>query len=433
VATGIPSVLPSDADRKAAGDLIGFIDTSPSPFHAVVALTARLDAAGFTRLDERQRWSLEAGQTGYVVRDGGSLIAFRIGTAPLAEAGFRIVGAHSDSPTFRVRPNPDTTRAGYAMVAVEVYGGPLHYTWLDRDLTLAGRVVTAGGSIELVHLPGAPLRIPSLAIHMNRELYEKGLQLNAQHHLVPMLSAAAEDAGLADLLAEVVDDDVVSWDLVLADTQPSSLGGFGEQFVMAPRQDNLVSCHAGTSALIEASEGVAATQVVICNDHEEVGSRTAEGAAGPFLEDVLRRLVAATGDADLQSVPRALAGSVLVSADAAHAVHPNYSDKHDEGHRPRLGGGPVIKVHANQAYATDAGTLAWFLARCADAEVPVQQFTNRADSPSGSTIGPLTATRLGMPTVDIGNPLLSMHSIREQSATVDVLYLTAALREHLLA
>ncbi len=429
------SAVPTDRDREAARELTGFIDASPSPFHAVAAMAATLEAAGFSRLDERQRWDLSAGDAGYVVRDGGSIIAFRIGSQPIAEAGFRIVGAHSDSPTYRVRPNADISRVGYAQLAVEVYGGPLHYTWLDRDLTLAGRVVDRDGAIHLVHLPGSLLRIPSLAIHMNRDLYEKGLQLNPQHHMVPMLSAAAADVNLADLLADAVDADVLGWDLVLADTQPSALAGYAEQFVMAPRQDNLVSCHAGIHALVEAgatSHPVASTQVVICNDHEEVGSRSAEGAAGPFLEDTLRRLVAATGDADLQSLPRALAGSVLVSADAAHAVHPNYSDKHDEGHRPRLGGGPVIKVHANQAYATDAGTLAWFLARCDEAEVPVQQFTNRADSPSGSTIGPLTATRLGMPTVDIGNPLLSMHSVREQSATVDLLYLTRALRQHLL-
>lgn len=431
-----PSALPSPDDREAARDLCALIDSSPSPFHAVAELARRLEDAGFSRWDERSRWSLTPGDAGYVVRDGGSIAAVRVGAAPAAEAGFRVVGAHTDSPTYRVRPHPDADRAGYRMVAVEVYGAPLHHTWLDRDLTLAGRVVTDDGAVHLVHLPGAPLRIPSLAIHLQRDLYEKGLLLNAQHHMVPVLAAAAADVRLDALLRDHLDlpGDVVigGWDLVLADTQPAALGGHDEQFVLAPRQDDLVSCHAAVRALVEAP-GADATQVVVCNDHEEVGSRSAEGAAGPFLEDVLRRVVAATGDTDPQSLPRAVAGSVLVSADAAHAVHPNHSDKHDPDHLPRLGAGPVIKSHANQAYATDARTLAWFAARCADAGVQVQHFTNRADAPSGSTIGPLTATRLGLPTVDIGNPLLSMHSVREQSATADLLPLVAALREHLRA
>ncbi|CAN5280462.1 M18 family aminopeptidase [soil metagenome] len=416
----------------APRDLCEFIDASPTPFHAVTGLVGRLEAAGFGAVGERDRWELSPGALGYVVRDGGSLIAFRLGSAPVADGGFRVVGAHTDSPTFRVRPNPAVSKAGYGQLAVEVYGGPLHYTWLDRDLTLAGRVVTTDGAVHLVHLPGAPLRIPSLAIHLNRDLYDKGLQLNMQHHLVPVYATAAGDGDLAGMLAPHVEGDPVSWDLVLADTQPSALGGLDEQFVLAPRQDNLVSCLAAVQALLD-SPPTAATQVVVCNDHEEVGSRSAEGAAGPFLEDTLRRLVAATGDTDPQSLPRAVAGSLLVSADAAHAVHPNHADRHDPGHQVRLGGGPVVKTHANQAYATDAPSAAAFLAACNRAGVPVQHFTNRTDSPSGSTIGPLTATRLGLPTVDIGNPLLSMHSIREQSAAVDLRYLIGALREHLSA
>ena len=417
----------------AARALCTFIDASPTPFHAVASLAARLEGAGFTAFDERTLWEVEAGTPGYVVRDGGSIIAFRVGTAPIAEAGFRIAGAHTDSPTYRIRPNPDVEHVGYAQVAVEVYGGPLHHTWLDRDLTVAGRVVDAEGDTHLVHLPGAPLRIPSLAIHLQRDLYEKGLKLNPQQHLLPVWSAAADDASIIDAVADHLGvDGLVAWDLVVADTQPSGLGGRDDAFVMAPRQDNLVSCHAAIDALLTA-EPAPATQVVVCNDHEEVGSGSAEGARGSMLADVLSRLVAATGDTDPQSLPRAVAGSVLVSADSAHAVHPNYADKHDAGHRPRLGGGPVVKVHASQAYATDAGTAGWFMARCREADVPFQVFTNRADSPSGSTIGPLTATRLGIPTVDIGNPLLSMHSVREQSAAADLPHLVAALARHLAA
>ena len=419
--------------HDAARAMCAFIDASPTPFHAVANLAARLEDAGYTAFDEKDLWEVSAGTTGYVVRDGGSIVAFRVGSAPIAEGGFRIAGAHTDSPTYRIRPNPDVERHGYAQVAVEVYGGPLHYTWLDRDLTVAGRVVDADGASHLVHLPGAPLRIPSLAIHLQRDLSDKGLKLNPQHHLLPVWSAAADDASIIDLVADHVDaDDLVAWDLVVADTQPSALGGRDEAFVLAPRQDNLVSCHAAVDALL-AAEPAAATQVVVCNDHEEVGSGSAEGARGSMLADVLTRLVAASGDVDPQSVPRAIASSILVSADSAHAVHPNFADKHDSGHRPRLGGGPVLKVHASQAYATDAGTAGWFMARCCEADVPVQTFTNRADSPSGSTIGPLTATRLGIPTVDIGNPLLSMHSVREQSAVADLPFLVAALARHLAA
>ncbi len=419
--------------HDAARAMCAFIDASPTPFHAVANLAARLEDAGYTAFDEKDLWEVSAGTRGYVVRDGGSIVAFRVGSAPIAEGGFRIAGAHTDSPTYRIRPNPDVERHGYAQVAVEVYGGPLHYTWLDRDLTVAGRVVDADGASHLVHLPGAPLRIPSLAIHLQRDLSDKGLKLNPQHHLLPVWSAAADDASIIDLVADHVDaDDLVAWDLVVADTQPSALGGRDEAFVLAPRQDNLVSCHAAVDALL-AAEPAAATQVVVCNDHEEVGSGSAEGARGSMLADVLTRLVAASGDVDPQSVPRAIASSILVSADSAHAVHPNFADKHDSGHRPRLGGGPVLKVHASQAYATDAGTAGWFMARCREADVPVQTFTNRADSPSGSTIGPLTATRLGIPTVDIGNPLLSMHSVREQSAVADLPFLVAALARHLAA
>ncbi|MEE8601212.1 M18 family aminopeptidase [Euzebya tangerina] len=432
MADGPPDARPRHVDVEAATDLCGFIDASPSPFHACEEMARRLDDEGFVALDERDAWTVEPGTTGYVIRDGGTIVAFRVGSAPIAEAGFRLVGAHTDSPTFKVRPHGVTSRVGYGQLSVEVYGGPLAYTWLDRDLGLAGRVVLADGSIRSVHVDRPILRIPSLAIHLNRELNEEGLKLNPQSHIVPLFAAAAQDLGLADLLADHVDGEIIGWDLVLCDTQPSALGGVDKQFLFAPRQDNLVSCYAGLQALLRAGQGDA-TQVVVCNDHEEVGSGSAEGAAGPMLGDVLGRLISASGDDDAQSLARAVAGSVLISADAAHAVHPNYADKHDGGHRPRLGGGPVIKTHASQAYATDAATLAWFRQRCEAAGVPVQYFSNRADARSGSTIGPLTATRLGLPTVDIGNPLLSMHSIREQSATVDVLYLVGALRNHLTA
>ena len=427
-----------DAGGGLAHDLLRFVEASPSPFHAVAELARRLHAAGFQRLDERSTWQLAAGDRRYVVRDGGSIAAFVIGTGAASQAGFRLIGAHTDSPVLKVRPHPDVRRFGHRLVSVEPYGGLLLHTWMDRDLTLAGRVAcrTADGSVELrlVHLPGAWLRIPSLAIHLFRELREEGLRLDPQRHIVP-LWAAGDGPGLMDAIGDhlgVDPDDLLAWDLVTADTQPPALGGAAGAYVFAPRLDNLGSCHAGVSALLAAKAG-AATQVLIANDHEEVGSGSAEGARGPFLEDTLRRIAAATDAAtgDGQAFAVAMARSRLVSADMAHAVHPNYADRHEPGHQPGLGGGPVIKHHAGQSYATDADTAGWFTARADDAGVTVQHFVTRADLPCGSTIGPLTATRLGIPTVDVGNPMLSMHSVREQAAAADVAPMVAALQRHL--
>ncbi len=433
--------VPVSEDRPEASlvdDLLGFVDAGPSPYHAVAECARRLEAAGFRRLDERRRWSLAAGDRVYVVRDGGSLAAVHVGRAAPSEAGFRAVGAHTDSPTLRVRPRADVRRHGYRLLSVEPYGGVLSHTWLDRDLTLAGRVVVRGRDARpvthLVHLPGAPLRVPSLAIHLHREGTDQGLKLDPQRHLAPLWAVAGEDdPGLADVVAGelgVEPGDVLATELVTADTQPAARGGAGDAFVFAPRLDNLASCHAGLTAL-SGAQGADATQVLVLNDHEEVGSRSAEGAAGPFLEDLLRRVVAATEAPGPEELAMSLSGSQLVSADTAHAVHPNWADRHDPDHRPLPGGGPVLKTNASQSYATDAGSAAWFVARCADVGVAVQHFVSRADMPCGSTIGPLTAARLGVATVDVGAPVLSMHSCREQAAAADVAPMVAALRAHL--
>lgn len=421
-----------------AADLCAFINASPSPYHAVAETARRLEAGGFTALDECERWKLVSGDRRYVIRDGGTIAALRVGQAEPALAGFRLIGAHTDSPTFKVRPCPDVRRHGYRLIGVEPYGGALAYTWLDRDLTLAGRVAVrepdGGIDLRLAHLPGAPLRIPSLAIHLQREIREQGLKLDPQNHLVPVAGIDREQ-GLVELLAEtlrIAPGDVLGHDLVTADTQPASIGGMDGEWVLAPRLDNLASCHAAVCALLDAAPADA-TQVIVLNDHEEIGSGSAEGAQGSFLEDLLRRVVAATGDQDPQSFPRAVARSWLVSADMAHGVHPNYADRHEPGHSPCLGGGPVLKINAGQSYATDAGSGAWFTARCADAGVPLQHFVVRANLPCGTTIGPLAAARLGIATVDIGNPTLSMHSCREQAAVADVDPMITALRAHLTA
>ena len=421
--------MPAPTDQLLLGDdLRAFVDASPSPGHAVAELARRLRAAGFTELAETDSWGPEAGAGHFVIRSG-SLIAFRLGHRPVSATGLRIVGAHTDSPTFKVRPRSDVRQAGYRLVGVEPYGGGLWHTWLDRELTIAGRVALRGGATVLVRLPGAPLRLPSLAIHLDRSVKE-GLALDPQRHLVPVWDAdVGTEPGLAEAIADAAGaapGDVVGHDLVLTDTQPAAVAGADGSWIAAPRLDNLGSCHSGLLALLAAEPGER-TQVLVCNDHEEVGSGSMSGARGSFLEDVVARLAAATDPADPQAVHRAIARSVLVSADMAHAVHPTRSDRHESEHRPRLGGGPVLKLNANQAYATDAATGGWFAERCAGAGVPVQHFVSRADLPCGSTIGPLAATRLGIATVDVGAPTLAMHSCRELVSALDVPLMVAAL------
>jgi len=419
-------------DLSSGDDLRAFVDASPSPAHAVAEITRRLRAAGFSALAEADAWALAPGDARYVVRDDSSVVALRVGSAPLAEAGLRLVGAHTDSPTFKVRPHWDVHQAGYRLVGVEPYGGLLSHTWLDRDLTVAGRLALRGGQTRLVHLPGAPLRLPSLAVHLDRSVRD-GLVLDPQRHLVPLWGAEAADGpSLLEALAAqagCAPDDVLGHDLVLADTQPAARSGADGTMVAAPRLDDLAGCHAGLLALLAAAAAPlpAHTTVLVANDHEEVGSGSAEGARGSFLADVLARVVAVTSDGDLQALHRAIARSRLVSLDMAHALHPTRPDRHEPSHTPVLGGGPVLKVNANQTYATDAVTSAWFTERCAEVGVPVQHFVTRADLPCGSTIGPLTATRLGIATVDVGAPMLAMHSVRELASAHEVPLVVAAL------
>ncbi|MCW2613273.1 MAG: apeB [Frankiales bacterium] len=427
------TTAPTLTAEQAGADLRAFVDASPTPFHAVAEMTRRLAAQGFSELLEVDRWALRPGDQRYVVRDGGSVVAFRVGTAPLADAGARLIGTHTDSPTFKVRPRYDVRRAGFRLVGVEPYGGLLAHTWLDRELTVAGRLALRGGELVQVVLPGAPLRLPSLAIHLDRSVRD-GLVLDPQRQLVPVWGHDGADDLLEALalVAGVEHADVVGHDLVLTDSLPAAETGADGSWIAAPRLDDLGCCHSATLALL-AAEPAAHTQLLVANDHEEVGSGSAEGAKGSFLADVLARLVAATGGTDPQDLHRAVARSRLVSADMAHALHPNFADRHESDHVPSLGGGPVLKLNANQSYATDAGTGGWFAARCADAGVPLQHFVTRADLPCGSTIGPLTATRLGIATVDVGSPLIGMHSCRELVSAVDVPLMVAAMTSCLSA
>jgi len=425
-------------------DLLAFIDRSPTPYHAVASAIVRLEASGFARRSESDVWDHGPGTRGYVVRGDGSLVAFEVGTLSPAQAGFRILGAHTDSPNLRLKPRPDLTASGYRQLAVEPYGGVLLHTWLDRDLSLAGRVTVADEATVrtvLIDFARPMLRIPNLAIHLNREIKENGLKLNPQTQLVPVVGL--EDApGVRELLAtelraqdlaDVTPEQILSFDLMTSDTQPSGVIGSRGEFISAPRLDNLASSHAALTALQMSGEGGSApfTRVVVLYDHEEVGSRSAQGASGTLLVDCLDRIVGGYKGGEPQGLARALASSSLISVDMAHAVHPNYSDRHEPGHCPVLGKGPVLKVNANQSYATDAETAGLFESLCRQAEVPLQHFVVRSDIACGSTIGPITAARIGIRTVDVGNPMLAMHSCREMAATGDVAPMIDVLRRYL--
>jgi aspartyl aminopeptidase len=419
-------------DDRAA-DLLAFLDRSPTPYHAVAETVRRLSAAGFRPLREDEVWNLEPDARRYVMRAEGSIVAFQAGRESPAEAGFRILGAHTDSPNLRVKPRPDKSGEGYRQLGVEPYGSPLLHTWLDRELSLAGRVSfrePGGVRTALVDFARPLLRVPSLAIHLQRELALEGLKLNPQQHLAPILGLDGAPP-LAELLAtelrasgaaDVAAPDVLGFDLMAYDVQPASVCGARGEFVSSPRLDNLASCHAAVSALVEAAgrDLGAATRMIVLYDHEEVGSRSAQGAAGTLLSDALERCVAGWKDGAAQGLARAASRSLLVSADMAHAVHPNYADRHEPGHRPVVGKGPVIKVNANQSYASDAETAARFAALCGEVGVVPQHFVTRSDLACGSTIGPITAARVGIRTVDVGSPMLAMHSCRELAGSADV-------------
>jgi aspartyl aminopeptidase len=419
-------MLPDHAADPLTRDLLAFLEAAPTPYHAVSMVAGRLEAAGFRRFSERDSWQLAPGEAGFVVRAGGSIAAFRQGARPPTEAGFAIIGAHTDSPNLRLKPRPQLAAHGYEQLAVEVYGGVLLSTWMDRDLGLAGRIVLEDGSTRLVRLPGVFCRIPNLAIHLNRDVNSGGLTLNAQTQLLPIvgLEQASTSLELFESVAAAVGGGVSARairgaDLCLFDTQAPTLAGARNELIHAARLDNLTSCHAALSALLAAAGGSDATQVVVLYDHEEVGSETASGAGSEFLESVLRRLTAGSSTSS-DAFARAIAGSLVISADMAHAVHPNYPDKHDKQHRPMLGQGPVLKVNASQRYATDGPTAARFRAACARADIEPQHFVSRNDMGCGSTIGPIVAAGLGLRAVDVGGPMLSMHSCREMAAAADV-------------
>ena len=423
--------------QQPVTDLLNFIDCSPSPWHAVATIEHRLQNQGFQRLLETDTWSLVSNSRYYVIRDDSSIVAFVVGTKALPESGFKIIGAHTDSPGLRVKPHPVVAGDQLVRLAVEVYGGPILATFTDRDLSLAGRVAyrQADGSIasRLVCFPQALLRLPNLAIHMNRAVNEDGLKLNKQTDLAAILSATQQQLAASDfqsLLAKQADleaEQILSWELNIYDTQKGSFWGANQEFYCNSQLDNLASCHAGLSALLDpASLNSGNTLICALFDHEEVGSESCKGAAGSFLPDVLQR-IANSQALNHDQYQRTLANSFMVSADMAHAYHPSYPAAYEPNHKIVINQGPVIKINANHRYASECLSEAQFMAYCQQADVPFQKYAHRGDLACGSTIGPISSSKLGIRTVDVGNPMWAMHSIRESAGVADHGFIIKAL------
>ncbi|CAL9299190.1 M18 family aminopeptidase [Streptomyces sp. SudanB66_2053] len=423
---------PPRFDRGHTDDLMSFLAASPTPYHAVANAAERLEKAGFRQVAETDAWDGTAGGK-YVLR-GGAIIAWYVPEGAEAHTPFRIVGAHTDSPTLRVKPRPDSGAHGWRQVAVEIYGGPLLNSWLDRDLGLAGRLSLRDGTTCLVDVDRPLLRVPQLAIHLDRAVNSDGLKLDKQRHMQPVwgLGEDVRDGDLIAFLEETAglpDGSVAGWDLMVHPVEPPAYLGRERELVAGPRMDNLLSVHAGTAALAAVAghgSGLSYIPVLAAFDHEENGSQSDTGADGPLLGSVLERSVHARGGS-LEDRARAIAGTVCLSSDTGHAVHPNYAERHDPTHHPRVDGGPLLKVNVNNRYATDGSGRAVFAAACEKAGVPFQTFVSNNAMPCGTTIGPITAARHGIRTVDIGVAILSMHSVRELCGAKDPYLLANAL------
>lgn len=415
-------------------NLLDFIQASPTPFHAVEEMARRLAAAGFQRLEEKQSWQLQKGQRYFVTRNNSSIIAFIYGEEDIATNGIRMVGAHTDSPCLKVKPNADIYQQGYWQLGVEVYGGVLLAPWFDRELALAGRVsfFDGNGSLQhrLLNIAEPVGMVPSLAIHLDREA-NNSRSINAQKDLPVVMGLYREEQKpvLREWLKTLMNTQnpaanvakVLDYELSFYDAQPGRVYGVDDAFVADARLDNLLSCFIGLQALIDANTQQSC--LLVCNDHEEVGSASAAGAQGPMLQHFLQRLLP-----DAETYARTISHSLMISVDNAHALHPNFADKHDANHGPALNAGPVIKTNANQRYASNSETQAIFRALCDANGIPVQSFVVRSDMACGSTIGPITASELGVRTLDVGVPQWAMHSIRETAGTADADYLYRALK-----
>ncbi len=415
-------------------ELLDFLNQSPTPFHAVSITKKYLKEAGFVQLFEHESWELEKEMSCFVVRNDSSIIVFRSGSKSPIENGFRMVGAHTDSPCLKVKPEPEIEAQGYNQLGVEVYGGVLLNPWFDRDLSLAGRVTikNSKGNIEnkLVDFENAIATLPSLAIHLDREANTER-KINKQTYLPLVVSLISDQSfNLKDELQKRLSKsdkslgkaEILDFELSFYDTQKAALIGLNEEFIASARLDNLLSCYTGLKAIIESTNSDV-SQLLVCNDHEEVGSGSAAGARGNFLSSILKRIVDNEED-----YARMMASSMLISTDNAHGVHPNFADKHDSNHGSIMNAGPVIKINSNQAYASNSETVGIFRHVADLAKVPTQSFVSRGDMGCGSTIGPLTATVLGVKAVDVGVPTFAMHSIRELAGSDDAHSLYQILR-----
>lgn len=420
-------------------NLLNFIDASPSPWHAVESIVARLAEFQFEPLDETVHWALQPAGRYYLIRDDSSIIAFVLGQKPPAETGFKIIAAHTDSPGLRVRPNAASYLEGFLRVGVDIYGGPILATFTDRDLSLAGRICYKNehGHItrQLLRFNRPLLRLPNLAIHMNRNVNDDGLKLHKQNELPLILARFSEEqlpqpyfSALLQQQSGIDAPHILSWDLNVYDTQKGVFWGVDNEFYANSQLDNLASCHAATIALLDDTVlNTDSTLVCALFDHEEIGSESNKGADGSFLPGVLQRIALAS-ETDKQDYPRALAKSFMISADMAHAYQPNFPLAYEPEHKVIVNKGPVIKINANQRYSTESHSEALFAHWCEEVSVPYQKYSHRCDLPCGSTIGPMTSARLGIRTVDAGSPMWAMHSIRESAGVLDHSYLIKVLK-----
>lgn len=426
-------------EKKLAQELIDFTYYSPSAFHAVKSVKNMLQKEGFKELKEEEKWHIKKEGRYFVTKNDSAVIAFVVGKGEPEEYGFKLIGAHTDSPSFRIKPSPEMVSEGvYIKLNTEVYGGPILSTWFDRPLSVAGRVTLRSNNplfpeSKLININRPILVIPNLAIHMNREINE-GFKINRQKDTIPLLAVVNEklekNKYLLNLIADelkVKVEDILDFDLFLYEFEKGCIMGLNDDLISCSRLDDLSMVHAGIRALIKTSVNMA-TNVVVCFDNEEVGSSTKQGADSELLSHILERVVLSLGK-DREGFFRALSKSFLISADLAHAVHPNVGEKHDPVLRPVINGGPVIKIAASQSYTSDSNSVAVYEEVCRRAGVPVQKFVNRSDLRGGSTIGPLSSTHLHIRSVDMGSPILSMHSIRELGGVKDHYYCVKSFEE----
>lgn len=426
-------------ELEFANDLIDFIYEGPTPYHAVDKVKDILTENGFTEINLNNKWNLRKGGKYFTTKNDSALVAFIVGKGEVEKEGFKIIGAHTDTPTFKIKPNPEMTEGDkYLKLNTEVYGGPILNTWLDRPLGIAGRVSIKSKNpfkpeMKLINFNRPLLTIPNLAIHMNRKVNE-GIELNKQTHTLPLISLINDkfekDNFLINLIAEELEikpEEILDFDLYLYEFEKGKVIGLNNELISTGKLDDLAMVHAGINSLIQ-SEATNATNVMVCFDNEEIGSRTKQGAASPMLRNILERIVMSQEKGRDEFI-MSLYNSFIISADMAHAVHPNYPEKHDPTNKPVLNEGPVIKINANQSYTTDSESGAVYEMICKRAGIPYQKLVNRSDARGGSTIGPISSTQLDIRSVDIGSPMLAMHSIRELGSVKDHYYMKKSFDE----